>query len=247
MVSLFLQKRRAYPELCNNHDVRCALLLTPRLDAQNSFAKLFAVTVVAGPPDPYGLIGMIQTIYCYYYTAHSATWEPDTEIYRCGVKSEAVSRSPTEGTSAAAWSTGSSCASAGQPEPKHALRLALDSEVEAVLDGQQPGNETAGVGTGVAEDRLHQANGRQDVVGPVIEGVDLSVGLPRCAVCSVVVAIDCLDHPDEAIEIWWASNDGDTTGAGQANSGSAVAKLFAAEELGGAKEDDAVCAVSPAA
>ena len=42
MVSLFLQKCRAYSELCNNHDGRGALLLTPRLDAQNSFAKLFA-------------------------------------------------------------------------------------------------------------------------------------------------------------------------------------------------------------
>ena len=42
MVSLFLQKRRAYPELCKNHDGPGALLLTPRLDAQNSFAKLFA-------------------------------------------------------------------------------------------------------------------------------------------------------------------------------------------------------------
>ena len=42
MVSLFLQKRRAYPELCKNHDGPGALLLTPRLDAQTSFAKLFA-------------------------------------------------------------------------------------------------------------------------------------------------------------------------------------------------------------
>ena len=39
------------------------------------------VTVVAGPPDPYGLIGMVQTVYCYYYTAHSTTWEPGTEVY----------------------------------------------------------------------------------------------------------------------------------------------------------------------
>ena len=39
------------------------------------------VTVVAGPPDPYGLIGMVQTIYCCYYTAHSTTWEPDAEVY----------------------------------------------------------------------------------------------------------------------------------------------------------------------
>ena len=37
MVSLFLQKRRAYPELCKNHDGLGALLLTPRLDAQTSF------------------------------------------------------------------------------------------------------------------------------------------------------------------------------------------------------------------
>ena len=156
LVSLFLQKRCAYPELCENHDGPGALLLTPRLDAQTSFAKLPAdlgteedvrradlatllapgppsptqvtarhvqalrfdlraetvshvagltahtaivlfgsskflgrdelghsrttvgltrsrgVTVVAGPPDPYGLIGMIQTIYGYYYTAHRA-------------------------------------------------------------------------------------------------------------------------------------------------------------------------------
>ena len=26
------------------------------------------VTVLAGPPDPYGLIGMVQTLYCYYFT-----------------------------------------------------------------------------------------------------------------------------------------------------------------------------------
>ena len=36
---------------------------------------------MAGPPDPYGLIGMVQTIYCYYFTAHSTTWEPDTVVY----------------------------------------------------------------------------------------------------------------------------------------------------------------------
>ena len=39
------------------------------------------VTLVAGPPDPYGLIGMVQTIYCYYFTAHSTAWEPDTVVY----------------------------------------------------------------------------------------------------------------------------------------------------------------------
>ena len=42
MVSLFLQKRCAYPALCENHDGSGALLLTPRLDAQTSFAKLVA-------------------------------------------------------------------------------------------------------------------------------------------------------------------------------------------------------------
>ena len=42
LVSLFLQKRCAYPELCENHNGPGALLLTPRLDAQTSFAKLFA-------------------------------------------------------------------------------------------------------------------------------------------------------------------------------------------------------------
>ena len=30
------------------------------------------MTVLAGP-DPYGLIGMIQTVYCYYFTALACT------------------------------------------------------------------------------------------------------------------------------------------------------------------------------
>ena len=42
VVSVFLQKRCAYPELCRQHDSPGALLLTPRLNAQTSFAKLFA-------------------------------------------------------------------------------------------------------------------------------------------------------------------------------------------------------------
>ena len=42
LVSLFLQKRCAYPELCESHNGPGAPLLTPRLDAQTSFAKLFA-------------------------------------------------------------------------------------------------------------------------------------------------------------------------------------------------------------
>ena len=40
VVPVFLQKRCAYPELCNNHNGPGALLLTPRLDAQTCFAKL---------------------------------------------------------------------------------------------------------------------------------------------------------------------------------------------------------------
>ena len=87
-------------------------------------------------------------------------------------------------------------------------------------------------------DGFQQPNGGQDVLEPVLEGVDLLVGLPRCAVCSVVVAIDGLDHPDEAVQVKGASNDGDTTGAGQANSSTAMAELIAAQELGRAKEND---------
>ena len=66
MVSVFLQKRCAYPELCDQHNGPGALLLTPRLDAQTSFAKLFAdigtqedvrradlvALLAAGPPPP---------------------------------------------------------------------------------------------------------------------------------------------------------------------------------------------------
>ena len=137
MLSTWCRSSCKSPELCENHDGPGALLLTPRLDAQTSFAKLFAdlgteedvrradlatllapgapsptqvtvrhvqalrfdlraahtavvlfgsskflgrdelghsrttvglarsrgVTVVAGCPDPHGLIGMIQTIY----------------------------------------------------------------------------------------------------------------------------------------------------------------------------------------
>ena len=61
-VSVFLQKRCAYPELCENHNGPGALLLTPRLDAQTSFAKLFAdigtqedvrrADLAAGAPSP---------------------------------------------------------------------------------------------------------------------------------------------------------------------------------------------------
>ena len=66
VVSVFLQKRCAYPELCRQHDGPGALLLTPRLDTQTSFAKLFAdigtqedvrradlaALLATGPPPP---------------------------------------------------------------------------------------------------------------------------------------------------------------------------------------------------
>ena len=35
-----------------------------------------------GPPNPYGLIGMVQTVHCYNFTAHSTTtWTLDPEVY----------------------------------------------------------------------------------------------------------------------------------------------------------------------
>ena len=40
------------------------------------------VTVLAGP---YRLVGMIQTIHCYYFTAHSDTWALSTEPFACSV------------------------------------------------------------------------------------------------------------------------------------------------------------------
>ena len=66
VMSVFLQKRCAYPELCKQRDGPGALLLTPRLDAQTCFAKLFAdigtqedvrradlaALLAAGPPSP---------------------------------------------------------------------------------------------------------------------------------------------------------------------------------------------------
>ena len=37
--------------------------------------------MLAGPSDPYELIGTIQIICCYYFTAHSASWSLATECY----------------------------------------------------------------------------------------------------------------------------------------------------------------------
>ena len=162
VVALFLQLRASYPQLCDGHSGAGSLLLTPRLDVQATFAKLFAdigvegdiryadlptfmaqgpppasevvarhvqalradlraetfshaagltshttvllfgsskflgrdemghcrttvgltrargTTILLGPPDPYGLLGLIQTVLAYCYAVHSADWVPDT-------------------------------------------------------------------------------------------------------------------------------------------------------------------------
>ena len=164
-VALFLQVRAAHPDLIQKHRGAGSLLLTPRLDTQASFAKLFAdigvdgdiryarveellrhgppapasitarhvqalradlraetlshaagltshttllvfgksgfigqdeaghgrstvgltrargTTILQGPPDPYGLTGLVQTTYAYYFTVHTADWQlPDAPI-----------------------------------------------------------------------------------------------------------------------------------------------------------------------
>ena len=151
------QARHLFPEIGAGHRGRGSLLLTPRLDAQNLFARMFAdigngnlahprvleqlqqtailpsqisathvaalktdlrvetlshaagltahtavllfgsskflgcheqghsrttvgltrsrgVTLLAGPPDRYGLIGMLQILYCYYATGFASLW-----------------------------------------------------------------------------------------------------------------------------------------------------------------------------
>ena len=158
-VALFLQVRVAHPDLIQKHRGAGSLLLTPRLDTQATFAKLFAdigvdgdiryarveellrhgppapasitarhvlraetlshaagltshttllvfgksgfigqdeaghgrstvfltrargTTILLGPPDPYGLTGLVQTTYAYYFTVHTADWQlPDAPI-----------------------------------------------------------------------------------------------------------------------------------------------------------------------
>ena len=164
-VALFLQVRAAHPDLIQKHRGAGSLLLTPRLDTQATFAKLFAdigvdgdirytrveellrhgppapasitarhvqalradlraetlshaagltshttllvfgksgfigqgeaghgrstvgltrargTTVILGPPDPYGLTGLVQTTYAYYFTVHTAYWQlPDAPL-----------------------------------------------------------------------------------------------------------------------------------------------------------------------
>ena len=59
---------------------------------------------------------------------------------------------------------------------------------------------------------------------------------------SEVVAVDGLDHANDAIRIRGAGQDGNPTGSGQADGGPAVPKLVTPKELRGAKENDgSVC------
>ena len=159
--ALFLHAMHLFPEIVAGHRGRGSLLLTPRLDAQNLFARMFAdigignlahprvleqlqqtailpsqisaahvaalktdlrvetlshaagltahtavllfgsskflgcheqghsratvgltrsrgVTLLAGPPDRYGLIGMLQVLYCYYATGFASLWTAPT-------------------------------------------------------------------------------------------------------------------------------------------------------------------------
>ena len=158
-VALFLHVRTAHPDHIQKHRGAGSLLLTPRLDTQATFAKLFAdigvdgdiryaridellrhgppapasitarhvqalrtdlraetlshaagltshttvlvfgksgfigqdeaghgrstvgltrargTTIIVGPPNPYGLVGLVQTTYAYYFTVHTSDWQ----------------------------------------------------------------------------------------------------------------------------------------------------------------------------
>ena len=83
------------------------------------------------------------------------------------------------------------------------------------------------------------------MLGPIIKGVDLRIQGPGGAVRREVVAVDGLDHADEAVRIWGASQDCNRTGSGQANKGTAVPSLVASKELRRAKQHDgSVCSQS---
>ena len=119
-----------------------------------------------------------------------------------------------------------------------------------VRESPAPQREPEGMASGIRDseaqrkryraprDRFQQANCGQNVLRPVIKGIGVCAGLPRRTVRGVVVAVNSLGHSNEAIGIWRASDDRDTTGAGQANSGAAMAKFITAEEFGRAKEDN---------
>ena len=163
-VALFLQVRAAHPDLIQKHRGAGSLLLTPRLDTQATFAKLFAdigvdgdiryarveellrhgppapasitrhvqalradlraetlshaaeltshttllvfgkskfigqdeaghgrstagltrargTTIILDPPDPYGLAGLVQTTYAFFFTVHTSDWQlPDAPL-----------------------------------------------------------------------------------------------------------------------------------------------------------------------
>ena len=32
-------------------------------------------TILLGPPDPYGLVGLVQTVYVYYFAVHTSDWQ----------------------------------------------------------------------------------------------------------------------------------------------------------------------------
>ena len=71
-------------------------------------------------------------------------------------------------------------------------------------------------------DRFQRSNGVHDVLGPVLEGIDVRIRGSGGAVRREVVAVDGLDHTKETVRIRGTSQDGDPAGSGQANSGSAV-------------------------
>ena len=184
-VALFLQVRAAHPDLIQKHRGPGSLLLTPRLDTQATFAKLFAdigvdgdiryarveellrhgppapasitarhvqalradlraktlshaaeltshttllvfgksefigqdaaghgrstvgltrargTTILLGPPDPYGLTGLVQTTYAYYFTVHTAYWQlPDAPLpLNLGSQDLAAALRPLDATS----------------------------------------------------------------------------------------------------------------------------------------------------
>ena len=46
--------------------------------------------MIAGPPDPYELFGVIQTVYCYHFSAHSDSWALATECHPFALKVPAM-------------------------------------------------------------------------------------------------------------------------------------------------------------
>ena len=61
-VALFLHSRHLYPEIVSGHRGRGSLLLTPRLDAQNLFTRMFADIGNGNPAHPRVLSQLQQTM-----------------------------------------------------------------------------------------------------------------------------------------------------------------------------------------